>query len=36
MMPLIFLSFIQNFKQHKNVNNANFVYFEKPLSLNSI
>ena len=24
------LSFILNFKQHKNVNNANFVYFEKP------
>ena len=29
-MPLIYLSFVLNFKQHENAKNANFVYFEKP------
>ena len=29
-MPLIYLSFVLNFKQHEKSNNANFVYFVKP------
>ena len=31
MMPLIFISFILNFKQHKNAKSTKFVYLEKPL-----